>query len=719
MLKYFDRLPVSQKMMAMIVGSGALLSISQGATSVLQMTDKVSSDNSQSLQAVAASRRDAMAAYLASLETDLRMVASNPYTLNALRSFEEGWADLGGNQTSYLKREYIDNNPNEMGDKHLLDYAFDGSLYSAAHADFHPWFRQLLDERGYYDIFLIDKAGDLVYSVYKEADYATNLNTGEWKETDLANAYRAALETEIGSISFFDFAPYGPSYDAPASFISSPIPDGRGGIAGVLVYQMPADGLNETMSSLAGLGDTGQAYIVGRDNQLRTQAPLSATDTVLASKVPTDLVPWMWDGPTIVEGSSFHGENVVAASEVLNFHGTKWRAVAEMTTAESRAAIGTLQMITALVGFGVLALSSFGAFLLSRRVSKPIAQIAEATQAIANGDKHTTVPGLDRRDELGPMAKAVEFFRTEMIAGEERARDEQRATEERAKDSAKKAQHLESLARGFEEMVTQTLNQVSIATDNLGNNAVSMSALATQTENQSTEVARASQQASANVQNVAAATEEMSASIGDITAKIEASDRATNTAAQRAEQMSERVASLEAATGSIGEVVELITSIAAQTNLLALNATIEAARAGEAGRGFAVVAAEVKSLATQTAKATEDIQAQVQGIQGTTAETVTGIREIMTVIGQLGEASTEIAAAMGQQAAATSEISTSVQNAAQGVQEVDSNIGGVNTAARDVGDSATQVQSAGETLAKQSDALRTTIEDFLRSIRAA
>lgn len=719
MLKYFDQLPISHKLMTMIVGSGAMLSATQMTASAWLTSNMATDEAEHGLQGLAESRRDALNGYLSSIKQDLTTVASNPYTLNALLSFDEAWGELGRNPKETLQRLYIQENPHPLGEKHKLDAASDGSLYSAAHADFHPWFRQLLEERQYYDIFLINADGDLVYTVYKELDFATNMNNGEWKDTDLAEAFRAGVDAKPGQINFYDFQPYAPSHGAPASFISTPIPDGRGGIAGVLVFQMPIDGLNAILSSVAGLGETGECYVVGPDGAMRTQAPRADGATLLSAKTDPALLDWRSDAPHIAKGRNYEGDKVVLASAPLAFEGVEWRVVAEETQKEIYADVASIRNLSGVLALVVLGLASITAYLLSRRISKPITDLADATQAIAEGERSRTPPGVERADELGPLAQAVEYFRKEMIASEERSRREQAAADARAQESAEKTARLEKLARTFEETVTQTLNQVSIATDNLDNNATSMSALAAQTESQTTSVARASQSASANVQSVAAATEELTASIGDITAKIEASDRATTQASDRAQRMQQRVAGLESATSSIGEVVELITSIAAQTNLLALNATIEAARAGEAGRGFAVVASEVKSLATQTAKATEDIQKQVHDIQGTTSETVTGIREIMEVIGQLRDASSEIAAAMSQQAAATSEISTAVQSAAQGVQEVDSNIGMVNEAAREVGGSASQVRNAGTTLTNQSNELRLNIETFLKTIRAA
>ncbi len=719
MLDKFDQLPISQKLMAMIVGSGLTLGAAQGATSLFQVSNTVSENAHNTLSGIAESRRDALNAYLSSIEQDLRTVATNPYTLNALSSFNEGWSELGGNQTARLQDLYINDNPNPLGEKEKLDFAPDGSLYSAAHADFHPWFRQFLQERGYYDIFLFEPDGDMVYSVFKELDYATNVERGEYRNTDLGNAFRAGLNGKVGEVSFFDFEPYSPSHGAPASFMSTAIPDGNGGVAGVLVFQMPIDRLNQVMSSLAGLGKSGESYVVGQDSLLRTDAPRAADSTILSAKSGPKLLDWSVSETDVHTGRNYEGDKVLAAAAPLAFKGVEWRVVAEQSEAEALAAIGQVRNWTILLGLLLLSGTTYAAYLLSRRVTGPITALSDATNAIASGDKTVSVPGTDRTDELGPLAKAIDFFKREMIAAEEKSATDKAEAEARAQESADKARRMENMTQMFDEQVQQALNQVSIAIDNLDNNAVSMSALATQTENQSTDVASASQRASSNVQNVAAATEELTSSIGDISGKITASDQATIQAAERATAMQSRINSLETATGSIGEVIELITNIAAQTNLLALNATIEAARAGEAGRGFAVVASEVKSLANQTAKATEDIQRQVGGIQDTTQATVTGIREIMDVINALQDSSSEIASAMGQQSDATQEIAVSVQQAAQGVQDVDANIGAVHSAAQEVGASATQVKSAGEELSSQSIKLRGMIETFLKDVRAA
>ena len=717
---FFDRLPVAQKLLVLVIGSALLLAGTLGVLNLQKFSEDSRAAESAKLLGIAESRRDALKDYLVSLDQDIQTVATNPYTVEALQAFEAGWGAMEGNPETTLKRLYIEDNPFPTGQKEELDYASDGSLYSQAHASYHDWFRSFLRARGYYDIFLFSNDGSLVYSVFKELDYATNLRSGEYQDTDLGNSFRAAADgLKVGELAFYDFKPYAPSHGAPASFLSTPIPDGNGGVAGVLVFQMPIDRLNHVMESTAGLGQSGEAFVVGADNLMRTDAPKAGESTLLKASVDD---VFKSGGSQLVEAVGYDGDTVLARSAELSFHGIDWTIVSQIDRSEAMAPVA--QMRTRMLmttGVLLLIISALGV-LLARRISKPLKDIADVTQEIAEGARDIEVPHKGRSDEIGPLARSIDVFREAMIRSEELAEQQRLQAvrdQKEAEERARRGEHLAQLTARFDEIVTATLAEVGSATARLDDSAAAMAAIAEETANQSSVVAGASQSASSNVQSVAAATEELSVSVEEIQSKVVHARDATSNAVSRAGIMRERVASLESAAASISDVVGLITNIAGQTNLLALNATIEAARAGEAGKGFAVVASEVKALANQTSSATDDISRQIGEIQSTTEASVAGIQAILDAIGDLEQVSSEIASAIEQQSGATRLISANIQEAAGGVQQVDANIDGVSTAANEAGETAALVRDSSGKLGLEADRLRSEVEKFLAEVRAA
>jgi len=356
------------------------------------------------------------------------------------------------------------------------------------------------------------------------------------------------------------------------------------------------------------------------------------------------------------------------------------------------------------------------AVLIGRAISQPIVRMTEAMGVLAKGDLTATVPAVGRKDEIGEMADAVQVFKDNALEVE-RLRKEQEEQERRAAEE--KRRQMMELADGFESSVGTIIGSVSSASTELQQTAQSMSSTAEETSNQSAAVAAASEEASSNVGTVATSTEELSSSISEISRQINESKRISTQAADDAEAANEAVRGLADAAQKIGDVVNLISDIAEQTNLLALNATIEAARAGEAGKGFAVVASEVKSLANQTAKATEEIAAQVSGMQSATDGTVQSIEGITKVIAQLSENAAAVASAVEEQNAATQEIARSVQEASSGTQEVASNIVGVQQAAEQTGAASAQVLGAAEELSKQSETLRGEVDRFVSGLRTS
>jgi methyl-accepting chemotaxis protein len=361
-----------------------------------------------------------------------------------------------------------------------------------------------------------------------------------------------------------------------------------------------------------------------------------------------------------------------------------------------------------LIGIGV-------SFYLVRDVSTGIASIVTPMQALGKGDLAAEVPHQGEKTEIGAMADVLQVFKQALIA--KKAADEAAAADAEAK--IERGRRVDTITRNFESMIGEIVQTVSSASTQLEASAGTLSATAERSQTLTTAVAAASEEASTNVQSVASATEELSSSVNEISRQVQESARMASEAVGQAKATNDRVGELSKAASRIGDVVELINTIAGQTNLLALNATIEAARAGEAGRGFAVVASEVKALAEQTAKATGEIGQQISGIQAATQESVGAIKEISGTIERLSEISSTIAAAVEEQGAATQEISRNVQQAAQGTQQVSANITDVQRGASETGSASSQVLSAAQSLSGDSNRLKLEVGKFLDSVRAA
>lgn len=364
----------------------------------------------------------------------------------------------------------------------------------------------------------------------------------------------------------------------------------------------------------------------------------------------------------------------------------------------------------------VLLLTVGLSFLLGRGIVKPILEMTVAMRRLAGGDSGTDIPALQRGDEVGAMAQSVQVFKESMLETA-RLRGEQDVLKERAE--AEKKAIMDKMADGFELGVRASLDTLYSSASGMRTTSASMSAAAGTASSQATTVAAAAQEATLNVQTVAAATEQLSSSVTEISRQVSQSTAIASKAVEEANRTNGTVQGLAAAAAKIGDVVKLISDIASQTNLLALNATIEAARAGEAGKGFAVVANEVKSLASQTAKATEEISTQVSAMQNATDDAVHAIERIGGTISSVNEITMAIASAVEEQGAATQEIARNVQRAAERTGQVSHNIVGVNQAASETGAAAGQVLQSVDKLMHQSGALRADVDSFLADIRAA
>jgi|HubBroStandDraft_2_1064218.scaffolds.fasta_scaffold07074_1 methyl-accepting chemotaxis protein len=406
-----------------------------------------------------------------------------------------------------------------------------------------------------------------------------------------------------------------------------------------------------------------------------------------------------------------------APTELLGKAKARFIAIADQDARlASEGAQRTGWMVTWLLAFSALAGAVIFMVAVNRTISRPLMGVVGSIGELAEGNTATNVPGQERSDEIGKVASAIQIFKEKMIQAEhikaDQATVELRAAEQRKSDMLK-------LADDFENAVGQIVEAVSSASKELEASAGSLASTAERAQELSTTVSASSEEASSNVQSVSAATEELSSSVNEIGRQINETARIASEAVAEAQATTEHVSGLSKAAGRIGDVVELINTIAGQTNLLALNATIEAARAGEAGRGFAVVASEVKALAEQTSKATGEIGQQIADIQAATKQSADAIGQISTTIERLSEISATIAAAVEQQGAATQEISRNVQQAASGTQRVSASIVDVQRGANETGSASSQVLSSARALTSESHRLKSEMARFLGTVRSA
>jgi len=707
-----ENMSISKKLPIMMVAL-AILNIA----AVMFISGKLTIANSvkeaeEKLLTTADIKEDALKAYLASIEQDLIVTAQNGFTKEALKDFSVSWEMIDGNPTEYLQNAYL---PDDLDAAKRIDVmkAKDGSIYSEYHSQYHPFFKEMLEKRGYYDIFLFDTKGNLVYTVFKELDYATNMYSGQWKDTDLANAYKAALNGKERSASFFDFKPYEPSYGAPASFISTPIFD-NGRKIGALVFQMPIDGINDIMKKVDTLGETAVNVIVGRDGLFRNNPYAGKRengDVILKDIFDKDLLE-----RAFAAGEESYGENdkYTYGSDPMEFYGVEYMIITKLEKQEIMAPIIRNQLKIIMVALVILAVIALISLLVARTISKPLTRQVDVMGPLSKGDFSVDVPDQGRGDEIGMIAKAVQAFKENGLRVKQL--EAQQAAQKVQAEQDKKAAQMK-LADDFDGRVGGVISELADSAVNMTSTAQQMQASSQQTAEISTTVASAATEADSNVQTVAAAAEELSASSSEIARQIDAVAKKSSAASQDAQETSKSVNELNVLADSIGEVIGTIKDIAEQTNLLALNATIEAARAGEAGKGFAVVADEVKKLANETATKTEEIDERVNRIQEAIRNSVTAMDKIISNVSEIDQATTTVASAVEEQNAATAEIGRNVTEASTGTQQVSSSIIQVQQNASESGEASNDVLNAASQLKSQADVLRQQVEGFLNEIR--
>lgn len=669
------------------------------------------STEEQTLESIIKSRKSSLNLYLNSIQDHLKIIASNQVTIEATKNFSTSWQELGGNPKQTLQKLYINENPNATGEKEKLDYASDGSTYTAFHKKYHHIFRQFLQERGYYDVFIFDLKGNLIYSVYKELDYATNMQNGKYKNTDLANAFRASLKsTEVGEVSFFDFKGYAPSNGAPAAFISSAIRDENGTTIGVLAYQMPIDRISSLMQDPSGLGKTGESYIVGRDGFLRSNLRLVKEDVTLKEKKTGPIVDEALKGKAGNLITTVNDKEIFFHYEPYQFLGTSFSLVTQKDAEEIMAPVTRIEIILLLVAFAVFAVVMIPGFIIARSIASPIRNISMSMGKIAGGHLKEKISYLQGKDEVADIARALDKFRLSAI-------DMENLKEQQLKDgklnAARTEAHLKQFCHSLDEATIGFFQNINEKNLEMSNDAKEMTTNVAKVVSDIDELSGSVKTTSANVETVSTSSEQLSLAIQEISERVAEATHINQETTNSVRITQDSIKELDKAAEDIGGIINMITEIAGKTNLLALNATIEAARAGEEGKGFAVVAEEVKALAQQTTSATDEISGHVSHIQSAVAKSVQHIDTIVEKIESMEKISTSIASAVEEQGAATGEISNNTREASSNTAGFSDKMILMNDAIKETGALAEKTHSMSDIVSSEIKSLQEELKKLL------
>jgi methyl-accepting chemotaxis protein len=564
--------------------------------------------------------------YFETIIINVKVMSESAVVKESIRNFTNAFNKLD-NPKDELQKHYITNNPYPLGEKEKLLHSDMGLLYDEIHAKYHKTFKNFNNLNGYYDTFLINKNGDIVYSNFKENDFASNVINGRYQNSGIAKVFNKIKTTN--KISSTDFEKYEPSYFAPASFIGAPIME-NGKFIGAFVIQMPIEKINGFLSNYTSPEKTAETFLTANDGFLRS-LPYGETENEIILNQRTPLLQSLHRN----EDSDFYldrdGNKVIAKKVDIDFLDNDWCLVYKIDKDEIFTSID--KMIFVLIGMsvviGLMSLIIF--FRFSKLIVQPIKNIKSAMDKVSSGQRGVAIPHISESNEIGEIAKSLNDFQKKLENGEKLASQQLREQQIKIEKQNYVSKKIEDFKLDFTDTINAVNNSIATVTQ------ISEKILVG-TENSSesiTVIQEDSSDASHSVSQVADSTEEMSNSISEIEERARKSEKSIKDAVEESEYLNSQVEELTSVANSIGEVITLINEIAEQTNLLALNATIEAARAGESGKGFAVVASEVKNLASQTADATHEISQKITNVQNATTEAGKYIGSINGMISSL------------------------------------------------------------------------------------
>jgi methyl-accepting chemotaxis protein len=691
-----------------------LAATATAVSSYLIARDAMNSGATDKLSTLISARHSELDGYFRSINQDLVLQSSSPALRQSITLFGFAWSNLGDGGTETLQNIYIERNPYPVNQRDRFDQASDGSTYSDIHLQYHPWMRQLRHERSYADIYLINAQGNVLYSVSKADDFAINLTASSYENTGLGRVFTAARKGAPGSVSFVDFTNYASENDAPSAFLAAPVYDvDEANVIGVIAVRLSVDRINAILQRDEGLGKSGDIYLVGVDGLMRNDTQRMKTPTSLIREIRAVPVDRALAGQTgTMTVNNFVGEKVVAAYTPLDIGTTRLALLATVKVDEVFAPTRNIRDASILILIVVAIIATITGWIIGRGITRPLTEAVGMMEALALGKLDTEIPKTKSTNAIGRIMHALGDFKQSLRENDELTR--QRDTENMHKlDRAKQTGHAIEI---FRDRINQVVDALGKASTSMNRTATAMTDAVSDTTRLAKEVNVIVEHSAQKINSVAGAAAQLSTSVNEISRQVQTSSKIANNAAKSTEHSNQLVQSLSESTSQIGAVVALISDIASQTNLLALNATIEAARAGDAGKGFAVVANEVKNLASQTSKATDEVRDQVLAIQSATNEAVTAMQGISNIISQINTVSGTVFDAVEQQRTAIEDIACNASDTAHDTQAVLVSINGVHVAAGESLTATHNVTQAAQELAMHGESLKREIDHFLSAI---